>query len=726
MSSPQVLKEQVKYLSDLIDTLRQTSTIAEKLKLLEREPLVRGFLESGHPIAAYYPDLSPLEQIVISSIAVIDQAKIIFQMPHGLGDAQSKFAKLLDQLLLIDRFYSDIGGIIGYHYEVIHLLFQKGSEDHEVKDFFKPQGIDLAEDQKVVEAMVIEGIKALPHMGELYPIGGAGDRLDLKDEKTGLPLPTAKLMFLGRSLLTGLIRDLQAREYLYYKLFNKQLMTPIAMMTSEAKKNHYFMDKICEKNEWYHRPKCSFFAFMQPLAPVITIEGNWSLKEPYTLYLKPSGHGVLWKIAQEKGVIKWYKKYNRPKILVRQINNPIAGIDNGLFALIGQGYSHDKAFGFASCHRLVNSAEGVNILKEQQGDEGLEYCISNIEYTDFKMNGIVDEPAEPGSSYSKYPSNTNILFADLVEVEKALSKCTIPGKLINMKNEVPYLNEKGEASEIKGGRLESTMQNIADYITDQIDGPINPEKPLDLKTFLTYNAREKTISVTKKSYKEGESLNETPEGCYFCLMQNNLKLLKDYCHIDVPEPDNENSFIQNGPNLHFIYHPALGPLYSIIQQKIRGGKIAKGSELQLESTKIDFENVELNGSLIIDCEEPLGHLDEENLLHYSKKAGGCTLWNVKVENRGINRGKTKCYWKNQIERHEELSIHLSQNSEFFAKDVTFIGNFQIKVPANTLMIAKMDGDKVVFETKEIQEPTWSFDYSLSPDNKVKIKRVDRA
>ena len=46
-------------------------------------------------------------------------------------------------------------------------------------------------------------------MGEIYPLGGAGDRLGLVDEVTGESLPVAMLPYCGRTLLEGLIRDLQ-------------------------------------------------------------------------------------------------------------------------------------------------------------------------------------------------------------------------------------------------------------------------------------------------------------------------------------------------------------------------------------------------------------------------------------------------------------------------------------------------------------------------------------
>ncbi|MCH9634455.1 MAG: hypothetical protein S4CHLAM7_12060 [Chlamydiae bacterium] len=722
MPTLETLKEQIDYLINLMEELSDQSTLADKVKLLESEYLVEDFLASDHLIESYYPNLSLLEKLIVCSIIVIGQAPIVFQIPKHLTDTQTHFKKLIDQLLLIDRFYREIGGVIGYHYQMVHLLFEKGSKNYEKRIFHRAVGTDIQEDTKGAEQAVLEGIKNLPFMGELYPIGGSGDRLDLKDDKTGLPLPTAKLMFLGRSLLTGLVRDLQAREFLYYKLYQKQLITPIAMMTSEAKNNHQFIHKICEDNIWYHRPKNTFFPFMQPQAPVLTQEGNWSLKAPLQLYLKPSGHGVIWKITQEKGVLRWFKNLQRKKILIRQINNPIAGIDNGLLALIGIGCSQNKAFGFASCHRLIGSAEGVNILTESHENDTYQYAISNIEYTDFEKNHIQDEPIEPSSLYSIHPSNTNILFADIHQIEHAIEKCLIPGMLINMKNDVPFLDASGKLIPEKGGRLESTMQNIADYLTDEFPDPITEEDSHKLKTFLTYNERAKTISVTKKTYKAGESINETPEGSYFTLIQNNLTLLKENCNFKVPSADEPDTFVEKGPKLHFIYHPALGPLYSIIAQKLRHGSLAENSELQLEITELDLENLELDGSLVVHSPCPLGHLDENNLLHFSNLAPRCTLKNIKVYNAGIDRSKKSNFWKNQIERKESFELHLSENSEFLAEDIIFKGSFHIEVPANTKVTAYQEGDSVRFQSSPLTNPSWSWKYSLSKSNQIHLEK----
>lgn len=55
----------------------------------------------------------------------------------------------------------------------------------------------------------LTNFQGLPNLGEIYPLGGSADRLGLVDPETGECLPAAMLPYCGRTLLEGLIRDLQ-------------------------------------------------------------------------------------------------------------------------------------------------------------------------------------------------------------------------------------------------------------------------------------------------------------------------------------------------------------------------------------------------------------------------------------------------------------------------------------------------------------------------------------
>lgn len=59
----------------------------------------------------------------------------------------------------------------------------------------------------------------------------------------------------------------QAREYLHYKVFGKQHVTPVAIMTSAAKKNNERVLNLCEKHDWFGRGRENFCLFEQVLFP---------------------------------------------------------------------------------------------------------------------------------------------------------------------------------------------------------------------------------------------------------------------------------------------------------------------------------------------------------------------------------------------------------------------------------------------------------------------------
>ncbi len=724
MTSVQLLKEQSKYLKSILDALKNENSLSNKRFFLEQQEATQIFLQKPSFITDYYSQSTEQEKFVLASIATIGQALTLFQVPEHLSDTKKRFQKLIEQLISFENFYQEIGGILGYHLKVIDLLCEK--EEHKAspktKKISQAPGISLHENLEIAEKAAIDGIKSLPLMGEMYPIGGAGDRLNLTDEKTGIALPTAKLNFLGESLLSHMIQDLQAREYVHYKIYGSQLVTPIAMMTSAAKNNHQFVQQICSEKKWYHRPETSYFLFEQPLAPVLTTEGQWALLDKLQLFLKPSGHGVIWKLARDLKVFDWFRKQGREKGLIRQMNNPMAGVDLGILALIGLGCKTHKSFGFASCQRLVQAAEGVNVLVEENTENSTEYAISNIEYTEFDKYHLEDRPSQPSSRYSLFPANTNILFIDFLAVENALEKCPIPGMLINMKTEVPIIDESGNKHLVKGGRLESTMQNIADLMTQHLDSPKQDIGPLELSTFLTYNRRRKTISVAKKSYRPGQPIQETPEGCYYTLLQNNFDLFSNYCNFSLPPIPPEEDFIKAGPNAHLIFHPSLGPLYSIIAQKVQNGRLHHRAEMVLKIAELEIKQIEVAGSLIIEAKCPMGHLNEKDLLQYSNRSGKCTLINVNVHNKGIDYSKEPHFSKGHIEHLESLSIYLEENAEFFAQDVTFSGDFKIHVPQNTRVIAHMQDGEVIFDKEVIASPTWHWKYEIIKDSKIRLIR----
>jgi UTP---glucose-1-phosphate uridylyltransferase len=681
------------------------TSLDEKIKYLAGLENVAAYLLATPWLREYLKDESEDIEYVFLSLLAIDQGPIVLDGYETLKNNELALGKLVKELVLLEGFYSSLGGIIGYHLKVLELMQEHfaGKELETDISYFLPPYIDLAKDTDEIQEAVIQGIKTLEEMAEVYPVGGAGDRLNLTDERTGQPLPAARLHFLGKTLFECLIRDLQAREYLFFKLFGKKLTTPIVLMTSHEKMNDEEIQAICEKANWFGRPKESFFSFMQPSTPVITIDGNWATHGPLDVLTKPGGHGVIWKLAQDQGAFSWLQELQRKYILIRQINNPIAGVDFGLLALCGHGVKEKMAFGFATCPKRKDAAEGVVSLEKSKHKK----VITNVEYTELaksKNKALKDAP---------FPANTNILFAKIDEMQKAIEILPIPGMLVNMKLAVHVKRPNKEEIELQAARLESTMQNIADALF--------VDEKEQLKTFVTFNERGKTISVTKKSYEPGGQIIETPEGAFYDVLNANFNLLKDTCKVELTEFGSTDEYLSTGPSHLFLYHPALGPLYSTICQKIHGGRFQKGAELQLEIAEVFMKNLQLTGSLLVQAERVMGKNDESGLLTYSDEVGRLVLENVHVVNAGIDRSATNCYWKQEITRKEAVKIKLLGHSEFFAKDVTFTGDFDITVPHDTRAHAMMGKDgKVEIRYEPLSAP-WHWNYT-SDERRIILSR----
>lgn len=692
---------EIQLLKKQVQALIQTSCPREKSAILESHPRVQE-AQNKRELDPFFPYLqSEAGRLALFSLVVIDQHLLLlgsrdrfFKLEHR----DQKMNTLIAKLSSIDQFYASIGGIVGYHLKVLESLHSKdtslalsGGEAMEI-----PLGLNLELSCDDREKAFWEGIQALPLCAEIYPIGGLGSRLNLINEHDE-PLPVATLPFCGRSLLEGLLRDVAAREFLYYRLYRQQVTLPIAMMTSLEKRNHHHIEALCEQKQWFNRPKESFFLFQQLSVPVLTHEGKWSSSEPLDLNLQPGGHGALWKAADESGVFKWIKDLGRRYLLVRQINNPIAGLDFGLIAFMGEGKRRGKVFGFLSCERLPEAAEGVLVVVKEEG----KAYISNIEYTEFQKL--------KGRDLSAYPANTNILFLDVDQMESILQKKPLPGLILNMKSQVPVCSPEGTLSHALGGRLESMMQNISEAIAVPAGEP--------LTTFVTRNSRSKTISAAKKSYEPGGSFLETPEGVFYDLQLNAYALLKNHCNATLPPLNSQREFLEKGPSFLFLYHPALGPLYSLIGQKIQHLTLEDKSELQLEIADLKIENLKLEGSLLIEAKQVLGSLKDGRTC-YDQNTGKCHLKNVTVKNLGIDRQSENSYWQSKIARKEALEIVLEGRSEFYAENVTFSGKQRWTVPDGERWIVSQQANG---ELKiKVEQPSWEWEL-INVDGQILLK-----
>ncbi|KAH9767201.1 UTP--glucose-1-phosphate uridylyltransferase 3 [Citrus sinensis] len=591
-----------------------------------------------------------------------------------------------------------------------------------------PSGLDLSQNTEYAAQAALWGIEGLPELGEIYPLGGSADRLGLVDHETGECLPAAMLPYCGRTLLEGLIRDLQAREFLYFKLYGKQCITPVAIMTSSAKNNHERITSLCERLRWFGRGQSSFQLFEQPLVPAVDAEdGQWLVMRPFAPVCKPGGHGAIWKLAHDKGIFKWFHDNGRKGATVRQVSNVVAATDLTLLALAGIGLHHGKKLGFASCKRSSGATEGINVLIEKKNLDGKwAYGLSCIEYTEFDKFGITRGPFSSNGLQADFPANTNILYVDLASAElvgSSENERSLPGMVLNTKKPIVYMDNFGDTHSVPGGRLECTMQNIADNFLNTYSSRCYKGVEDDLDTFMVYNERRRVTSSAKKKRKHADmSLHQTPEGSFLDILRNAYDILSQ-CDIKLPEIEGNDKYIDDGPPYLILLHPALGLLWEVTRQKFKGGSVSKGSELQIEVAEFLWRNVQLDGSLIIVAENVMGSTriadNGESILQYGHRCGRCKLNNVKVLNKGIDWDcGDNTYWKHDVQWFEALKVILHGNAEFEASDVTLQGNHVFEVPdGHKLKITSGNSGLVVqldpIEQNMMDTGSWHWNYKIN-------------
>ena len=191
------------------------------------------------------------------------------------------------------------------------------------------------------------------------------------------------------------------------------------------------------------------------------------------------------------------------------------------------------------------------------------------------------------------------------------------------------------------------------------DAPLPEARWDELATFCVHAKRRHATSSAKRRLERGgpgpPRLSQTPEGSFLDLLRNGRDML--LCGgVAVPEVDggSEAAYLTRGPSLLLRWHPALGPLWHVTAQKVRGGALQPRSELELEIAEADIEGLDLDGSLRLVALQPLGGPAGA----YSATAcGRARLHGLRVRNAGVDwDADDNVYWAARVARREEVEI----------------------------------------------------------------------
>jgi hypothetical protein len=264
------------------------------------------------------------------------------------------------------------------------------------------------------------------------------------------------------------------------------------------------------------------------------------------------------------------------------------------------------------------------------------------------------------------------------------------------------------------------MQALADHLPRRGQGRVVPP-PADaaaadplahlaagLPTFAVHAARRQVTSSAKRAARPGAdpadpaALAQTPEGAHADAAANGVDLLAA-CGVALPP-----SATAPGPRspagtpacVAFHWHPALGPLWEVIAQKVRGGRLGPGSELVLDVAEAALTGLRLDGSLLVTADAPLGHWEESPdgaadpspRLVYSPRCGRVRLAGVTVTNAGVDWAHPASQaWSRRLVRREAAAITLHGQSEFEAAGVVLSGDLSFVVPHGYRLTVTADG-----------------------------------
>jgi UDP-N-acetylglucosamine pyrophosphorylase len=650
-----------------------------KMKIQEKVFLAASLIEvkeafDSYPVVKSFLKHSGEESnFCFSLLVLLGQFSHVMEGFSSIQQPLSLLEEMSSLLVECERFYEPMGGLLGYYHQTLRLISEQKngdvSDEYCSTEYSEPPFNDFRNESQIVKKRVDRGLEELLSTAEVYTVGGAGERLGLIDPVTKESLPVANLLFLGRSMLENLFRDVEAREYFYEKTFHVPLSVPIVLMTSKEQGNDRKIESLLEQQGYFRKSKEQIKRVIQPLVPLFDLEGNFALKAPLTLLVKPGGHGVLWRLMYLRGVFDWLQVKKIQHLVIRQINNPLGGIDSALLGLVGVGSLENQLFGFASCPRMEGMAEGVNVLKERCEKSAL----SNLEYTSF---GAIEKKNPTFFTHQTFFANTNMLYANVQSMKELSQQVVAPGPIVNKKSDFSLL-EKGQLVRKAACRLESTMQNIADYIQTPCK-----EK---LKTFLNVHDRRQLFSVTKRSFSSLQSPLETPEYCLYDWYKMTLHLMQEIGVKDLPEEQTFERFFQEGPNFLFRFHPALGPLWASMREKMRGLSFYPFAELEVELADVMIHSLKLEGSLCVRSSLPCGLKGKPE----SVPRFFCS--EASFKNKGLYRPQTlKDILQGSLKHEEKVEFLLEEGSELNIQNVALEGSFSFSVPAYTRVWIEQD------------------------------------
>jgi hypothetical protein len=587
----------------------------------------------AHPTIARY--------CVVLCCCLAGQMKVLFDDVED-----SSAARIIDDLVAVERRYSSIGGILGYFVAFSDIVWKK-MQSKEEKDtatqldetatpsIAAPNAVPFTDGvaDDAMHRLLGAGQQGLTTLGEVWMAGGSGDRLQFHTAMSLFPLG-------GRCVLDRLHRECLAREQRGDLPWGT---IPVVVVLSPETESAVV--PWLQENVMPYRP---VKVIVHGMAPVLAVSrgsasGEFSLSwtrpsatasSSAGLAMKPGGHGMIWSAFVEEKCNAWFREKGVSHLLIRQVNNVALGFSNVTVALLGLCLQQNSAqMAFAGCERPPGQTEGVDVLRSMQN--GSPPKVVNVEYTDFVENGLTEAQCADWN----LPSHTNVIIIRLDAVLPAVANDSLPGRLINLKS--------GNC-----GRLECSMQAIAESSTIE-------------EVASSFSPRLQTIIPCKRAVPVDMDLQGMTVETMLSSLPNDSPpiALWQLCRLQIER------YHLTCPNVAWIdLHPAIPP------SALQAVTVQKDSALSVDVVNASLSQVVIDGSLRIYATSYQAQLTAMVELSSVTVTNGGT--SNTIEDMILHSSK-------QVERPKGCTIILGENSKVRIQKLALTGPVNIEVPPNS-------------------------------------------
>ncbi|OEH80544.1 putative UDP-N-acetylglucosamine pyrophosphorylase [Cyclospora cayetanensis] len=359
-------------------------------------------------------------------------------------------ARLLKQLAAADASYP--GGLSAYVSRSRQLLrdAKAGVNPFHEYTVSVPEGERIRPGTAAFLEAEEAGLKEIARCAFVVVAGGLGERLGYCGIKLSLPTNSCT----GTTYIEYYCKFVQALQEYASQEAREIVRLPLAIMTSGD--THDPTVALFEESQYFGLDRNEVHFIQQQKVPALSdMDAHLATtaKDPYTLEMKPHGHGDVHSLLLRSGLLKRWQEKGIKWITLLQDTN--ANVMRVLMAVVGVSATKGLAMNTIAVPRMPGEAVG-SICRLVSANRELTL---NVEYNvlDSLLKAMGQGGDKPGpDGYSELPGNTNAIVLCLEPYANALNATggLVP-EFIN-----PKFKDASKTSFKSPARLESMMQDL--------------------------------------------------------------------------------------------------------------------------------------------------------------------------------------------------------------------------------------------------------------------------